>query len=495
MVSPKCMRGGVDEEDGESRCDFCSERAAVVYCKADTAKLCLVCDYQVHSANALSRSHHRSQICDTCNSEPATVFCSSHGLLLCQDCDWDSHSSCDRNPVEGFTSCPSALALAGLWGNGLDGKLRVRLPSHMVMYDGGGRDFDLSDLRSEMMVPCDNGSFYGSGGGAAGIGMGCGGRRNQKVVMKQLMELQRWDFEGGDVGGKDREDGGGDGGGDAAENSLLVPGTPGRGAVWSGDGDGGSGGGDGGRGGGGLENEGNLHQGRSQGANLTSIVGVHADREMLDDEARGYGVGNVTWDANPGNQHIQIWDFNLGRMRDDEESGCLDVEYGENHAGFMTNSYTALLKDTDLATSELMREMYDVNPSAKQEEFGAYNCNSHNSTASNRPAASESNNRALSKTSSGSGLHKIRGSNGSKDFQLSEQHAFMTGDCVKDAASAKANMELLAQNRGNAMQRYMEKKKTRRYDKHIRYESRKAGADTRKRVKGRFVKATEVQNG
>lgn len=31
-----------------------------------------------------------------------------------------------------------------------------------------------------------------------------------------------------------------------------------------------------------------------------------------------------------------------------------------------------------------------------------------------------------------------------------------------------------------------------RYDKHIRYESRKARADTRKRVKGRFVKASEA---
>jgi hypothetical protein len=31
-----------------------------------------------------------------------------------------------------------------------------------------------------------------------------------------------------------------------------------------------------------------------------------------------------------------------------------------------------------------------------------------------------------------------------------------------------------------------------RYDKHIRYESRKARADTRKRVKGRFVKTTEA---
>ncbi|KAF7846357.1 hypothetical protein BT93_L4504 [Corymbia citriodora subsp. variegata] len=42
------------------------------------------------------------------------------------------------------------------------------------------------------------------------------------------------------------------------------------------------------------------------------------------------------------------------------------------------------------------------------------------------------------------------------------------------------------------MLRYKEKKKNRRYDKHIRYESRKARADTRKRVKGRFVKASEA---
>eukprot|EP00897_Mesotaenium_endlicherianum_P001811 jgi/Mesen1/1658/ME000135S00652 len=43
--------------------------------------------------------------------------------------------------------------------------------------------------------------------------------------------------------------------------------------------------------------------------------------------------------------------------------------------------------------------------------------------------------------------------------------------------------------RDNAMLRYMEKKKNRKFDKRIRYESRKARADIRKRVKGRFVKA------
>lgn len=57
---------------------------------------------------------------------------------------------------------------------------------------------------------------------------------------------------------------------------------------------------------------------------------------------------------------------------------------------------------------------------------------------------------------------------------------------------SKADMEQLAENRGRAMLRYKEKKKTRRYEKHIRYESRKARADTRKRLKGRFVKAGDT---
>jgi hypothetical protein len=58
-------------------------------------------------------------------------------------------------------------------------------------------------------------------------------------------------------------------------------------------------------------------------------------------------------------------------------------------------------------------------------------------------------------------------------------------------AVTNADLEQMAQNRDNAMQRYKEKKKTRRYDKTIRYETRKARAETRLRVKGRFVKATD----
>ncbi|PON87995.1 Zinc finger-domain containing protein [Trema orientale] len=47
-------------------------------------------------------------------------------------------------------------------------------------------------------------------------------------------------------------------------------------------------------------------------------------------------------------------------------------------------------------------------------------------------------------------------------------------------------------NRNDAVMRYKEKKKTRKFEKRVRYASRKARADVRKRVKGRFVKAGDA---
>ncbi|OMP05446.1 hypothetical protein CCACVL1_01900 [Corchorus capsularis] len=46
--------------------------------------------------------------------------------------------------------------------------------------------------------------------------------------------------------------------------------------------------------------------------------------------------------------------------------------------------------------------------------------------------------------------------------------------------------------RNDAVMRYKEKKKTRKFEKRVRYASRKARADVRKRVKGRFVKAGDA---
>ncbi|KAJ6734343.1 ZINC FINGER PROTEIN CONSTANS-LIKE 10 [Salix purpurea] len=64
----------------ESVCDFCGVARAVVYCKPDSARLCLHCDGCVHSANFLSRRHPRSLLCDKCSSQPCNGTVATHWL-------------------------------------------------------------------------------------------------------------------------------------------------------------------------------------------------------------------------------------------------------------------------------------------------------------------------------------------------------------------------------------------------------------------------------
>ncbi|KAL3531422.1 hypothetical protein ACH5RR_010744 [Cinchona calisaya] len=119
MNSQKSERGGV----GRRRlCDFCGEAMALVYCRADSAKLCLACDRQVHSTNQLFTKHTRWLLCDACDTTPATIFCFTDTSVLCQNCDWENHTNCslpavhDRRPLEGFGGCPSVSELLGFLG-------------------------------------------------------------------------------------------------------------------------------------------------------------------------------------------------------------------------------------------------------------------------------------------------------------------------------------------------------------------------------------------
>ncbi|KAL0354308.1 UNVERIFIED_CONTAM: Zinc finger protein CONSTANS-LIKE 9 [Sesamum angustifolium] len=56
-------------------CDFCGEQRSIIYCRSDAASLCLSCDRNVHSANALSKRHSRTLVCERCNSQPAFIRC------------------------------------------------------------------------------------------------------------------------------------------------------------------------------------------------------------------------------------------------------------------------------------------------------------------------------------------------------------------------------------------------------------------------------------
>nr|GME11106.1 zinc finger protein CONSTANS-LIKE 14-like [Ipomoea batatas] len=394
-------------------CDFCNDQPAVLYCRADAAKLCLFCDQHVHAANALSRKHLRSQICDNCGAEPVAVRCSSENLVLCQECDWDAHASCavsaahDRSPVEAFSGCPLAAELAEIWGLEIEEKKSGRMPGQNPSWTGlldpwMPKEISNSVLLQDLMVPSNNNPVvYSNPDG------GCGPSKKQSS-------------------------------GSCGKNKPVI---------------------------------------------LKQLAPMKEDDRMVD--------GNMLWNNASRDRSPQIWDFNLGQLRDHDESSPLEVGYGANDMAYMMKSYSELLKEASLANSK-GSELSRMNFSVTHEDLTAFGNISNNPTASQGPATSESNNLTRLQPPLVSGYCKPKCH--SKDIHFMDQTILVDSESATPSMT-KADIELLAKNRGNAMLRYKEKKKTRRYDKHIRYESRKARADTRKRVKGRFVKAADAPDG
>ncbi|XP_042508995.1 zinc finger protein CONSTANS-LIKE 9-like [Macadamia integrifolia] len=107
-------------------CNFCGEQRSMVYCRSDAAYLCLSCDRNVHSANALSRRHLRTLLCERCSSQSATVRCLEEKTSLCQNCDWSGHGSStlgsthQRQTINCYSGCPSAAELSKIWSFILD---------------------------------------------------------------------------------------------------------------------------------------------------------------------------------------------------------------------------------------------------------------------------------------------------------------------------------------------------------------------------------------
>ncbi|KAK6164762.1 hypothetical protein DH2020_001626 [Rehmannia glutinosa] len=126
----------------ERLCDFCNESKALLYCRADSAKLCLNCDREVHSTNQLFKKHTRSLLCDSCNSSPSSIFCCTESAVLCQNCDWETHKNFgsihNRRPLEGFNGCPSVTEMLGFLGLEDLGKKSLDF--------GFGNDEELLDL-------------------------------------------------------------------------------------------------------------------------------------------------------------------------------------------------------------------------------------------------------------------------------------------------------------------------------------------------------------
>lgn len=100
-------------------CEYCKVLRPIVYCKADSANLCLQCDAKIHSANALSSKHSRTLLCESCRCHWAYVHCSNHQMFMCRRCDRSKHNVSpqhQRRVISSYHGCPSAMDLSALWG-------------------------------------------------------------------------------------------------------------------------------------------------------------------------------------------------------------------------------------------------------------------------------------------------------------------------------------------------------------------------------------------
>ncbi|URD79202.1 Zinc finger protein [Musa troglodytarum] len=452
--------GGVGGRLGVG-CEYCGEAAATLFCRADAARLCVACDRHVHAANALSQKHVRSPICDNCGSQPAAARCAADGLAFCADCDWDSHGGGGdggggghqhhhtRVPIEGFSGCPTALELAASWGLDLSVKEASHPPPLNAMPDQLFSNWSTMDstlavdpLFRDLYVPC-----------APKIPSLVRRQKNPQSkhpLFQQLMELAKTELT-------------------ASAACDLSPSTPCQ------------------------TGRGHEELGESQPMPYTSLL-MLAPTELKGTD-RLVEEEDLLWDCGPPEHAAQIWDFNLGRFRDQKESYALEFAYGTNNEGFMIKSYNDLLKENSFATTKVLEDIGDANCPSNDDFLSPNVCHMQPQTLStintiakwkhslNYPAVkgptATGNNTSTMIRPLVVSSHEHGSAGGAKQISFGEP--LIGNEVAKEIK--KLDNELLVKNRGDAMLRY---------DKRIRYESRKARADTRKRVKGRFVKSTEA---
>ncbi|XP_057957095.1 zinc finger protein CONSTANS-LIKE 4 [Malania oleifera] len=107
-------------------CDSCKSATASMFCRADSAFLCGMCDSKVHAANRLACRHARVWLCEVCEHAPAVVTCKADAAALCATCDREIHSANplarrhERVPVTPFFD-PAVAAKPPAGGAGLIG--------------------------------------------------------------------------------------------------------------------------------------------------------------------------------------------------------------------------------------------------------------------------------------------------------------------------------------------------------------------------------------
>lgn len=542
----------------DTMCDFCGEIRSTVYCRADSASLCLSCDEHIHGANALSKRHLRTVLCDGCSVEPAAFSCNDHKLSFCHNCDRQSHSNSPqhrRKSISYYTGCPSAAELAELWdceldrlggddqqgpsvpgigwGNsggengsletllasGIDAGFAQNLGSWIEPSASPKVDLPLSSQRNSNV----NTMLFDSEG-SAGTMKTREDRQQQskqkRAVVQQLLALQKSQhltltevqnheevhaYVPAQVQVEVQ----------SMESSLSRP----------------------------LEDDFQIQsqhlerqqKGQQQGKQSlqqqkmqhVSLLIPESEPLKSDTNIEIAMQGDSFWRCGAASETNQLWDQNMQDLGICEDDDCCDAfhisdvdlifENYEDIFGGPQGESALMFEDLEAACSSMDKVVSIADPSG---------CNNNSLLASSAPPASyvvalssqePGKEGAAPHPATGRTVQGVPGPNVPSNIRhpvqpapasLAQSLSSYSGDgnaadyhdCDVSPIFLKGEPPWGSTNtdsaflnaRGNAMIRYKEKKKARMYEKKIRYASRKARADVRKRVKGRFVKAGEA---
>ncbi|KAL5828198.1 hypothetical protein ACOSQ4_019995 [Xanthoceras sorbifolium] len=492
----------------EKMCEFCTAYRPVVYCKADAAHLCLSCDAKVHSANALSHRHLRALLCEICRQQPADIQCFDHRMFMCHGCDRSLHddvsSQHQKRAINCYMGCPSAkdfVAMLGFEPNELENNA---IPDRFVSTSCGHPDSDVDNVDISGKSFSQIGGFSVTSkvscatsvsGAESEMGSSClrsqvyydeQQRQNSSIILQQILDLKRLNLADGNnrlplIHGQEQTE----------VSSIYYPSkkpeeTP--------DPD--------------LHNSQELSTGHQQSDNQLQELKVDPLLLPLSQMEQGESF----WQCKSPVKSSQLWSQNmqdLGVCEDTVSNDDFDIP------------------DVDL-TFRNYEELFggDQDPSRAQLGDKYASCSSEKNLSLDKSV--KGNARAMEDAFAASSIyithsayadhdiHQVDNFLGIMDSPRQFQPSYSTlsfsnsrfstetSDCLDSILSPTARGEASSyfhdpesfhsEARENAMMRYKEKKKARRQENQIRYPLRKARADVRKRVKGRFVKTEDYDS-
>nr|QCO76346.1 zinc finger protein [Tamarix hispida] len=437
----------------------------MVYCRSDNASLCLSCDRNVHSANPLSKRHLRTLVCDRCNSQPAFVRCVEESVSLCQSCDWAGHgastsySSHKRQQFSGYTDCPSAAELSKIWSFISD----IPLPS----------EDDAPCEQGLGLLTIDENDASGLTGNVSGFDASAAAKGNDVQTVDNSGVL----MGSSSITHPDLPSGSGNPASPTFQRTVAVSELScmhlqGVGPLFPyGDLD--------------------MDEVDLDFENYDELFGMTLtnSEKLLENGGIDSLFGGQELSADSNRQGSMLFfnlDFQSFNILDHQMYANKGLHKGKEKAAPCAAKFHVLLA---LIVSHGDCPLLFQGSSAGPSNVAQPACSNAASGDSVMSIKTEPN-LFTSTQASGLAFSIVTGDSGGDYHDCDTSSMQLLGEAPWCTPYVENSFQ--SANRTNAVMRYKEKKKTRKFDKKVRYASRKARADVRKRVKGRFVKAGDA---